>query len=325
MHERKTLKIERLKAASFKQIRIGADGSMDVVNECIKLITDINYFDNEFHRFAVDEIYLKNNLTSYSPLETRLQAVYSYVRNKVAYVSDIKGIEAIKDARAALSDGFGDCDDMTILVATLLGVLGVAPTLCIVKILKQKEGENGKITNYKPNDFNHIYCVHRTGDKVYILDTVLKTDVFNQKADNVLEEKYIDVYPNGLQNVAGVTDIVSKIGRTASYLGRAAFPVIGYLPIPFAGNLSQYIGKNFFNLTDDSLSSIVSKINANLDSLIHQVKKNRVLKSQAIAQGEKIVKQFDELIAKVSGGKQNHKVNVYRNSIKGKLSILQNA
>lgn len=322
-HTRKKLKIERNNAPVFKMIRTGADGSLDVAEECIKLIQDINFFDGDFERFAVKTILLDNNLTSYSPLETRLQAVYSFVQKKIAYVSDIKSLESIKDARQTISDGFGDCDDQTVLVATLLSVLGITPTLCLVKTLKQKLNAQGETVNYKTNDFNHIYCVHITDDKIFILDTVLQTKEFNQKADNILEEKYLPVYSHNANQAMGIDNVFTKVKEVLTGFGKALVPAVRFLPIPFSGKISEWISSDVLGVIDDTYSTIATRINANLDSLIEQVKKNKLNYKQAIEQASTMITEYHSLIKNVKNVELQKNLQTFYNSIVSKFKILE--
>lgn len=79
-------------------------------------------------------------------------AIGEYVKENVRYVRDIEGmeqlhsplymIEKLQEGRAQ-----GDCDDMALLIATLLLSIGARPGFCIVKFKKNSE------------TFNHIYVV----------------------------------------------------------------------------------------------------------------------------------------------------------------------
>jgi LPXTG-motif cell wall-anchored protein len=82
------------------------------------------------------------------------RAVYDYVKRNVRYTGDIapikfpsgevEGIDLYQSARRTLEFGGGDCDDQSILVATMLALNGITPRLRVMK-----EG--------KHEDFSHIF------------------------------------------------------------------------------------------------------------------------------------------------------------------------
>lgn len=101
------------------------------------------------------------------------KAIGNYVKNKVRYVRDINGIETLHDPLTLIDQlkrgtAQGDCDDMSLLIATLLLSIGHQP---FFRIVKYKKGLNG---------FQHIYVVayeNNWGDKNkkrIVLDAILK-------------------------------------------------------------------------------------------------------------------------------------------------------
>lgn len=52
-------------------------------------------------------------------------AVYEWVRKRVKYWADIHDVETIQSPHVTLELGIGDCDDLSVLAATLLQAAGV--------------------------------------------------------------------------------------------------------------------------------------------------------------------------------------------------------
>jgi transglutaminase-like putative cysteine protease len=52
------------------------------------------------------------------------RALFEYVRDRVRYVRDIHGVETVQTPDKTLQLGYGDCDDKSVLLATLLETLG---------------------------------------------------------------------------------------------------------------------------------------------------------------------------------------------------------
>ena len=51
-------------------------------------------------------------------------ALHAFVRDRIRYVNDIRGVETLQDADRTLQMRAGDCDDKSILLASLLEALG---------------------------------------------------------------------------------------------------------------------------------------------------------------------------------------------------------
>jgi predicted transglutaminase-like cysteine proteinase len=150
-----------------RYIRDGIAGNYDVVFEMVHLIRQGNK-DYQVKNIAAD-ILERRHLTSYANGTRILQAIFSYVTDKVDYIQDSAGaVESVKSAYRTLLDGYGDCDDLTITTATLAGVLGFEKTAIA-------------LAKYEKDDvtFSHVYTVVYYNDKRYVLDASLPNPVFN--------------------------------------------------------------------------------------------------------------------------------------------------
>lgn len=79
-------------------------------------------------------------------------AIADYVKQKVRYVRDIDAVETLHDPLTIIdqikrNEAQADCDDMALLIATLLLSIGHQPSFKIVKYKKDSPS------------FNHIYVV----------------------------------------------------------------------------------------------------------------------------------------------------------------------
>lgn len=55
-----------------------------------------------------------------------VRALHAFVRDNIRYTGDIRGVETIQTPRATLEMGVGDCDDKSLLLASLLESIGKA-------------------------------------------------------------------------------------------------------------------------------------------------------------------------------------------------------
>lgn len=52
------------------------------------------------------------------------RALHEFVRDRIRYVRDIRGVETVQTPERTLANGQGDCDDKTTLLASLLEAIG---------------------------------------------------------------------------------------------------------------------------------------------------------------------------------------------------------
>lgn len=77
------------------------------------------------------------------------RAVQRWVRDRIRYVKDIRGIETLSDPETTLEVGQGDCDDKSTLVAAMLESLG-HPTRFVA-------------VAFRPGAFEHVYVETKVG------------------------------------------------------------------------------------------------------------------------------------------------------------------
>ena len=61
-----------------------------------------------------------------------INAIFEWVRDNVRYTQDVRDVEMLKSPDALISERFGDCDDMSTLVSTLLETVGYTTRLVAV-------------------------------------------------------------------------------------------------------------------------------------------------------------------------------------------------
>lgn len=85
------------------------------------------------------------------------RAIYEYVRDRIRYVRDVSGVETLQTPPVTMELEAGDCDDKSVLLATLLETIG-HPTRFVA-------------TGYKsPQSFSHVYVETLIGVKWVPLD-----------------------------------------------------------------------------------------------------------------------------------------------------------
>jgi len=83
--------------------------------------------------------------------------LHHYVRDKIRYVRDINGIETLATPENTLKIGQGDCDDKSILLATLLESIGHPSRFVAL--------------SFEPGIYSHVLVESKIGDKWVSLET----------------------------------------------------------------------------------------------------------------------------------------------------------
>lgn len=92
------------------------------------------------------------------------KAIYYFVRNNIEYVADPLGFEYVEDPKEVLYTKGGDCESGTLLLASLLGAIGIdyelvfIPAHVFLKIRLDKALKRYKINNYVYLDWTCKNC-----------------------------------------------------------------------------------------------------------------------------------------------------------------------
>lgn len=105
--------------------------------------------------------------------EQTFRNIWNYVRNNIRYQNDESGKEQLRTPQRTLFDRLGDCDDMSILISSILINLGIRHELWV--------------TSYKSSaGWQHIYPVaFSSAGNRYVIDCVPEIPYFNYEAQPI--------------------------------------------------------------------------------------------------------------------------------------------
>lgn len=86
-----------------------------------------------------------------------IDAIHKFVRDRIRFVKDIRGVETLHTVEKILNNSAGDCDDKSILASALLESLGHPTRLVAI--------------GFNKGIFSHVYPETRIGDKWVTLET----------------------------------------------------------------------------------------------------------------------------------------------------------
>jgi transglutaminase-like putative cysteine protease len=100
-----------------------------------------------------------------------VSAVFRWVRDNIRYVKDPHNLETLHTPQKILEYGQGDCDDQSILLATLLETIGHPARFVAV--------------GFAPGTFSHVYVETKIGNRWIPLDATMEKFNPGQKANNI--------------------------------------------------------------------------------------------------------------------------------------------
>jgi hypothetical protein len=150
----------------------GVQGNLDTLDIMIRKARESSRLPKV--RELALRIILANNLKSQHYKDEAL-AIGQYVKDNLRYVRDIDKVETLIDPLTIIdqlqrNEAFGDCDDMSMFIASLLLSIGHQPYFRIVKYV-----------NDPMRSYSHVYVVdyeRNQGEKSkqrIVLDAIIKT------------------------------------------------------------------------------------------------------------------------------------------------------
>lgn len=253
------------KNTTFGNIQTGIRGNYDIALRMIELTQATVDFDKGFER-SIKQLAASKGIDSYSYPEQLFQFIYNFVKQHVKYIKDNAGnIEHVKNARRTLSDGFGDCEDLSILTASILACFDYKPFFVLA--------------NYNANDttFTHVYTVVYVNGKRFVFDNAYPNGQLNSEAQSK-QSIEIGVYDNNNQ-FHGAKQFLYQGKQLVNKLKNDTLNVVP--------TLLTYLPTGFGFIA-------TTAINAGLQMVNEQ---NGVTSLNAIASN--IIKQLDEIIVKL--------------------------
>ncbi len=128
--------------------------------------------------------------------EQKLDAIYTYVSEKIRYVALEFGIGGFQAHAAAtvLGSGYGDCKDKTGLLDTLLEAAGIKAYPALVNVQRDTLVDAVPM----PSQFDHVVSVATLGGKAIWMDTTMQTAPPGILAPSVLGKQALLVQPGAV-------------------------------------------------------------------------------------------------------------------------------
>jgi len=136
--------------------------------------------------------------------DSEVNTLYKFVRDRIRYVRDINGVETLHTPEKILENAAGDCDDKSILLASLLESLGYRTRLVAV--------------GFRKNSFSHVYPEVLHNNNWVSLETTEPVDM-GWKPKNIVTSLILNTTHNhsdihglaGKRVKAAMSDVSAKL------------------------------------------------------------------------------------------------------------------
>lgn len=146
------MQVDQPRPTHLSDLEDGEQGTRETLSKMVKLVRLYRQPMTRAWQAAHD---LVRDLPQ-KAFSAEVNALFVFVRDHIRYVHDTHGIETVQTADATLDIGQGDCDDKSVLLATLLQSIGYAVRFVAV----------GRI----PNTYQHVFVQVLRGSQWVSLD-----------------------------------------------------------------------------------------------------------------------------------------------------------
>lgn len=161
----------------------------------MRQLIDAGIKDQQVNRTAIGIVW---NTPQFSETP-KAQAIYQWAQQNLRFVPDMVGKETLRSARETLTVRAGDCDDFTILIAALLGTIGIRSRA--VTISSHSDD---------PQSFSHIYPEAFVDGKWIALDIARPGAQFGLTPQHYFRKREWDLFQNTFRDVSGLSGYTQK-------------------------------------------------------------------------------------------------------------------
>lgn len=190
-------------ARKFYRLQGGKPGSLQTAAIMANLVREDAVKNKQLELFAA-QLLVNNRLDSHSDPTEIADAIFRYVQT-FTYVHDPAGaFDSVQSASQVIREGKGDCDDLSVLLATLLALVGFKPRFVLARYKETSEG------------FDHVYVDLELAQGRLVLDPSTRTHGVGWESPKAIERI---AYPIFDGKVIGLGEIAQRVKRIFTGFG----------------------------------------------------------------------------------------------------------
>jgi hypothetical protein len=216
---------DRFGRIAYQFLQHGRPGTVQTLREMAELVRNDVLTDEGLQDYA-NKILVKAGVGSDvfgNGSMKEIKTIFEWVRDRIIYRKDpTGGHEAIQDARVTLQRGYGDCDDFSVTLAVLLGLVGYVTRFVVVRVDPQGEG------------FQHVYLEVKSprSNKWLALDATNKNAIIGWETKSIERRTFQIFGAHPTNELEGFKKVFKKIGKGAAKVGKKVAPIAaGFIPV----------------------------------------------------------------------------------------------
>jgi len=290
----------------------GRAGNLETAAQMAALVREDAWRDEGLKRYAA-QLLINAGLDSHSDPLRILEVIFRHVQ-AVTYIADPGGeFDAIHSARETLAKGYGDCDDLSVLLATLLAELGFTPSFVLARYKGQRakseeQRENGLALTTLPlaeqSGFDHIYVEVPTKRGRIVLDPTSRQHGAGWENPRFIERKVFSIFGNAedsnpLSNLSqrergfvGMGLDVAPLATTGAQVGLSFVPVVGPILSALVGPLAGLFNKSAQRAAEQGRDELYKQTVETIHGIEAQAEACQITPQQAAAQARQVLQAF---------------------------------
>lgn len=247
------------------------------------LVRDAAMRDEGLCAFAA-RLLIDKGLDSHSSTDEILDCVFQFIQKRTKYIADPGGsFDAVSSARETLSKKpvpYGDCDDLSVLLASLLACLGFEPSFVLAKYRNDEAG------------FDHIYVqVETEKGGIVTLDPTTRTHGIGWESPKAIERLVFPIFgrDGGFNSLAGA---MSTVATTGVQIGVSAIPVVGPLLSAFVPSIASLFDRSAQRAQETSRDELARQVREQMSVIQQAIDECKITAAQGADFARQIVAQY---------------------------------
>lgn len=242
------LRVVRNGASSFHWIKDGREGSFQTAAEMARLVREAAVKDQGLEKFAA-QILINGKLDSHSEPDEAIDAIFRYTQ-QIKYISDSSGqgsFDAVASARDTIEKGYGDCDDLSVLLASLLALVGFRPSFVLAKMREESKG------------FDHVYVQVISRQGRVALDPTTRKFGMGWESPRAIEKVNYPIFKGvAASYLAGIETALPALIQAGTTIGMG---LLTPNPQASASHNAQIAAGQGFDATDKQVAAFLVTLN----------------------------------------------------------------
>lgn len=256
-------------------LRQGKQGSLQTAYQMARYVREDVVRDEGLQRFAAERL-IENGLDSHSDKREIVATLCRYVQ-RVPYIHDPSGaFDSISSARQTLAKGFGDCDDLAVLLATLLALVGFEPRFVLAKYKAQSRG------------YDHVYVDVVLPNGRMPLDPCSRNNAPGWESLNSYERL---TYPIFVFSTTSLGDAMN-LAITGASIGANFIPGVGPIISALVGPISSLFSRKQQRAEETTRDEFKDQLLRAMEKIEAAVNSCQITKAEGAAAAKELTRQF---------------------------------